>query len=134
MLFCVASDTDWIKAGVRAVTTRALLDNGLIERGHLSLSAEGRAIFNVLVRPPVNEQDRACQRLIQHLAEERRPQAALHLGRVGRLLDQKCILLTRKTANPVIANAAIAAPRIIERLSAGFASRAFWAAPTPIQK
>jgi hypothetical protein len=60
MLFCVASDTDWVKAGVRAVTTRALLVKGLIERWHTSryrLTKEGRAVFDVLVRPRVNEQD-----------------------------------------------------------------------------
>jgi hypothetical protein len=60
MLFCVASDTDWIKAGVRAVTTRGLLVNGLIERGHTSryrLTKQGRAVFDALVRPPVNETD-----------------------------------------------------------------------------
>jgi hypothetical protein len=60
MLFCVASNTDWISAGVRAVTTRALLINGLIEREHVShyrLTPQGRAVFDVLVRPPVNQQD-----------------------------------------------------------------------------
>jgi hypothetical protein len=60
MLFCVTSDTDWMKAGVRAVTTRALLVKGLIERQyvlHYRLTPLGRAVFDVLVRPPVDEQD-----------------------------------------------------------------------------
>jgi hypothetical protein len=60
MLFCVASNTDWVSAGVRAVTTRALLLNGLIEREHAShyrLTSQGRAVFDALVRPPVNQQD-----------------------------------------------------------------------------
>jgi hypothetical protein len=60
MLFCVASNTDWVSAGVRAVTTRALLVKGLIDREHVShyrLTSLGRAVFDVLVRPPVNQQD-----------------------------------------------------------------------------
>jgi hypothetical protein len=53
MLFCVASDTDWVMAGVRAVTTRGLLVKGLIERGeasHYRLTDQGRAVFAALIR------------------------------------------------------------------------------------
>jgi hypothetical protein len=60
MLFCVGSDTDWIKAGVRAVTTRSLLVKGLIDREHVShyrLTPLGRAVFDALVRPTSNVQD-----------------------------------------------------------------------------
>jgi hypothetical protein len=60
MLFCVASNTDWVSAGVRAVTTRALLVNGLTEREHAShyrLTPLGRAVFDALVRPTINVQD-----------------------------------------------------------------------------
>jgi hypothetical protein len=62
MLFCAASNTDSIRAGVKAVTARELLVKGLIERvslsiSHYRLTEQGRAVFNELVRPPVNEQD-----------------------------------------------------------------------------
>ena len=42
LLFCVASDTDWVKTGVRAVTTRGMLVKGLIERKHAHAASPGR--------------------------------------------------------------------------------------------
>jgi hypothetical protein len=52
LLFCVASNTDWIRAGIRAVTTRALLVKGLIERDHVAtyrLTDQGRAVLSALL-------------------------------------------------------------------------------------
>jgi hypothetical protein len=52
LLFCVASNTDWIRAGVRAVTTRSLLVRGLIERDHVAtyrLTDQGSAVLSVLL-------------------------------------------------------------------------------------
>ena len=54
LLFCVASNTDWIRAGVRAVTTRALLVKGLIERDHVAtyrLTEQGRAVLAAMLAP-----------------------------------------------------------------------------------
>jgi hypothetical protein len=34
LLFCLASDTDWVKAGVTHATAQHMMDRGLIEREH----------------------------------------------------------------------------------------------------
>jgi hypothetical protein len=55
MLFCVASNTDWVRAGVRAVTARALLVKGLIEREHKTtyrLTDQGRCQSAPKFDPP----------------------------------------------------------------------------------
>jgi len=62
MLFCAASNTDNVRAGVKPVVTRGLMVKGLIEHVPVSISRyrlteQGRAVYNVLVRPVVNEQD-----------------------------------------------------------------------------
>jgi hypothetical protein len=60
MLFCAATETDWTVAGVPQATVRDMRVRDLIERdpaGHLVLTEQGRAVFDVLVRPPVDEQD-----------------------------------------------------------------------------
>jgi hypothetical protein len=47
-LFCIASGTDWTKAGVTGHTVTAMVVRALVERdavGQLSLTKEGRAAF-----------------------------------------------------------------------------------------
>ncbi len=53
LLFCVASRTDWLKAGVRPATAQAMLIRGLIEREHgisYRLTDEGRAVLEALIK------------------------------------------------------------------------------------
>jgi hypothetical protein len=60
LLFCVATDTDWTVAGVTQATVRNMRARKLVDRdpaGHLVLTERGRMVFDVLVRPQVNEQD-----------------------------------------------------------------------------
>lgn len=60
LLFCVATETDWTVAGVPQATVRHMRVGNLIDRdvaGHLVLTEQGRAVFNVLVRPPIDKQD-----------------------------------------------------------------------------
>ena len=48
LLFCIASHTDWQKAGVTGTTVTAMMVLGLIERnagGRLSLTNEGREVL-----------------------------------------------------------------------------------------
>jgi hypothetical protein len=55
LLFCLASDTDWQKAGVPAITVQHLLVRNLLERNgatKLALSEQGRAVLAALVMPP----------------------------------------------------------------------------------
>jgi hypothetical protein len=52
LLFCLASETDWQKAGVTHATAQRLMVRGLIERtaaGSYLLTAEGRAVFAALL-------------------------------------------------------------------------------------
>lgn len=60
LLFCIASATDWSKvathAAVRHLMVRSLIERARIGSGYV-LTPEGRAVLNVLVRPPVDEQD-----------------------------------------------------------------------------
>jgi hypothetical protein len=47
LLFCIASHTDWQKAGVTETTVTAMMVRGLIERdagGRLSLTNDGREV------------------------------------------------------------------------------------------
>jgi hypothetical protein len=59
MLFCLASGTDWEHAGVTYATPQHLLLRGLIDRASTSarfkLTPLGRAVFDALVKPPVDE-------------------------------------------------------------------------------
>jgi hypothetical protein len=60
LLFCLATDTDWMQASIPQATVRHMRVTNLVDRdpaGRLILTEQGRAAFNVLVRPPVNEQD-----------------------------------------------------------------------------
>jgi hypothetical protein len=53
MLYCVASATDWQKAGVTQATARHLMIRGLIERqaaGSFTLTDQGRAVLKALLR------------------------------------------------------------------------------------
>jgi hypothetical protein len=61
MLFCLASGTDWERAGVTHATSQQLLVRGLIDRhqsaGRFKLTPLGRDVLAALLKPPVNEQD-----------------------------------------------------------------------------
>jgi hypothetical protein len=61
MLFCLASGTDWERAGVTHATAQQLLVRGLIDRDqtarHFKLTPLGRDVLAALVNPPVNEQE-----------------------------------------------------------------------------
>jgi hypothetical protein len=52
LLFCIASHTDWQKAGVTGTTVTAMMVRGLIERnagGRLSPTNEGREVLAALL-------------------------------------------------------------------------------------
>ena len=54
LLFCLASRTDWHKAGVRPATAQAMLIRGLIERESgtaYQLTDQGRAVLDALIAP-----------------------------------------------------------------------------------
>jgi hypothetical protein len=53
LLFCIASGTDWQKAGVSGATVTAVVVKGLIERdraARLTLSEQGRAALAALLK------------------------------------------------------------------------------------
>jgi hypothetical protein len=53
LLFCLASDTNWVKAGVSHATAQHLLVRNLVERvpaTQLTLTAQGRAVLAALKR------------------------------------------------------------------------------------
>jgi hypothetical protein len=55
LLFCLASGTDWAKAGVPAITVQHLLVRNLVKRDnatHLALTEQGRAVLTALAMPP----------------------------------------------------------------------------------
>jgi hypothetical protein len=52
LLFCVASGTEWARAGVTGTTATAMVVKGLIERDsgdELSLTKDGRAVLDALL-------------------------------------------------------------------------------------
>jgi hypothetical protein len=52
LLFCVASDTEWQRAGVTGATVTSMIVRGLIQRdplGRLSLTKQGRAVLDALL-------------------------------------------------------------------------------------
>jgi hypothetical protein len=52
LLFCVASDTEWARAGVTGATATAMTVKGLIERSsgdELVLTKDGRAVLDALL-------------------------------------------------------------------------------------
>jgi hypothetical protein len=53
LLFCLASGTDWVKAGVTHATAQHLLVRNLVERDQASgfvLTDQGRAVLAALLR------------------------------------------------------------------------------------
>jgi hypothetical protein len=61
MLSCLASGTDWERAGVTHARAQQLLVRRPIDRdqsaGRFKLTSLGRDVLAALLRPPVNEQD-----------------------------------------------------------------------------
>jgi hypothetical protein len=61
MLFCLASGTDWERAGVTHATPQHLFVRGLIDRAstpaRFKLTPLGRDVLAALLKPPVDEQD-----------------------------------------------------------------------------
>jgi hypothetical protein len=54
LLFCLASSSDWLQAGVPTVTVLHLLVRNLVERSHatqLVLTEQGRAVLAALLKP-----------------------------------------------------------------------------------
>jgi hypothetical protein len=52
LLFCVASGTEWARAGVTGATATAMMVKGLIERDsgdNLALTKDGRAMLDALL-------------------------------------------------------------------------------------
>jgi hypothetical protein len=52
LLFCLASGTDWARAGVTGAIATVMLVRGLVERdlvGGLRMTAKGREVFKVLI-------------------------------------------------------------------------------------
>jgi hypothetical protein len=53
LLFCLASDTDWQKAGVTHATTQHMMVRGLIERdrgaARYRLTEQGRAVLAAML-------------------------------------------------------------------------------------
>ena len=52
LLFCVASGTEWTRAGVTGATATAMMVKGLIERssaGDLNITKNGRAVLDALL-------------------------------------------------------------------------------------
>jgi regulation of enolase protein 1 (concanavalin A-like superfamily) len=52
LLFCLASDTNWVKAGVTHSTAQQLVRN-LVERNHatdFALTDQGRSVLDALIR------------------------------------------------------------------------------------
>jgi hypothetical protein len=53
LLFCPASDTNWVKAGVSHSTAQHLLVRNLIGRDHstdFALTDQGRSVLDALIR------------------------------------------------------------------------------------
>jgi hypothetical protein len=53
LLFCLASDTNWVKAGVSHSTAQHLLVRNLVKRDHatdFALTDQGRSVLDALIR------------------------------------------------------------------------------------
>jgi hypothetical protein len=51
LLFCVASGTEWQKAGITGATVTAMVVKGLVDKdtaGHLTLTDRGRAVLRAM--------------------------------------------------------------------------------------
>ena len=61
LLFCLASGTDWERAGVTHATAQQVLVRGLVDRDQAAtrfkLTPLGRDVLAALLKPPVDEQD-----------------------------------------------------------------------------
>ena len=61
LLFCLASGTDWERAGVTHATAQQVLVRGLIDRAstpaRFKLTPLGRAVLAALLRLPVDQPD-----------------------------------------------------------------------------
>ena len=61
LLFCLASGTDWERAGVTHATAQHVLVRGLIDRtstrARFKLTSLGRDVLTALIKLPSNEQD-----------------------------------------------------------------------------
>jgi hypothetical protein len=52
LLFCIASGTEWERAGITGAVVTFMIVRGLVQRdpvGRLSLTKEGRAVFQALI-------------------------------------------------------------------------------------
>ena len=52
LLFCLASGTEWVQAGVTGAITTMMLVRGLVERdpaGRLRMTAQGYEVFKILI-------------------------------------------------------------------------------------
>ena len=55
LLFCAASGTDWVHAGITGETVTAMIVKGLIVRdagGEITPTDRGRAVFRAMVHEP----------------------------------------------------------------------------------
>jgi hypothetical protein len=53
LLFCLASDTNWVKVGVSHATAQHLLVGNLVERDQatdFALTVQGRSVLDALIR------------------------------------------------------------------------------------
>jgi hypothetical protein len=61
LLFCLASGTDWERAGVTHATAQQMLGRGLIDRASTAARFKptplGRGVLAALLKPPIDEQD-----------------------------------------------------------------------------
>jgi hypothetical protein len=61
LLFCLASRTDWERAGVTHAIAHRMLVSGLIDRDQsatrFKLTPLGLDVLSALLKPPVDEQD-----------------------------------------------------------------------------
>ena len=58
LLFCVASGTEWARAGVTGATATAMVVRGLIERNsadELALTKDGRAVLDAILAGTVKD-------------------------------------------------------------------------------
>jgi hypothetical protein len=54
LLFCLASGTDWVKAGIPTITARNLFVRNLVDHDHATrfvLTEQGRAVLAALLKP-----------------------------------------------------------------------------------
>jgi Mn-dependent DtxR family transcriptional regulator len=53
LLFCLASDTEWVRAGVTPATVQHMIVRNLVERepaGPLRLTDDGRAVLKAMIK------------------------------------------------------------------------------------